>query len=1162
MKHSLTLLLAMAVLLAWFTPAARGATDAEIDQAIQDGLAWLATQQHADGSFGSGYYLANTATAVLAFENEGHFPGGATAYSTNVEEGLDYIFTRAYKIGINPQTYGYAGRNDDPDTNGNGQGVYFSQSSYMYETGLVMQALAASNTPGRVASGDTYVAIAAGPDHSLALKADGSIFGWGYNYYGQASPPAGSDYVAIAGGYYHGLALKADGSIVGWGYNRYGQVSPPAGNDYVAIAAGRLHSLALKADGSIVAWGWNNYGQINVPAGNDFVAIATGFDTSLALKTDGSIVGWGGTNNHGQATPPPGNNYVAIAAGINHSVALKADGSIVGWGANQYAQPTPAGTNYVAIAAGGYHSLALKADGSIVGWGGYNRYGQVSNTPAGTDFVAIAAGRHHSLALKAGGSIVAWGRNDYGQANSPGGACEGMTYEEVMTDLVDFLAWAQTDGGPGRGGWRYGIYNNAAGYGDNSVAQWPVLGLVAAEQWGIYAPQFVKDEMEYWVDFIQQDSSGGSGYHVPDHIVNISKTGGLLVEFYYLGDDMNTLRAQAARGYIDSRWNVSPYGTYYGNKGHPYAMFSVFKGLELMQVLTVPSAPANPDTPAGDWWGDYCEYLVNTQAHPGPGLGYWGGYYYWGRYLATPWYIIILQASVFPISVDIVVPEVACDITGHQVDVHYSVARFTASGTLSVYRDDVLYDTVTLTDFKGEATVTYSVASEEIGSHTWKAVLDVTGGGISTQVEDTDGTEVYATPQVTDIPDQFAPFETFDLDDYQTCECADVDWAALGVPEGWTVTIDADNVVTVIAPEGATDPADITFQATFHWPGIDCIDSDTATFSLNRPPVADPGKDYGEGEKYYVDEGGSVELDGTQSYDPDGDAITHAWDLDADGTFETPGATVNFSAENLDGPSEVYVYLQVCDEYGACNIGMAEVEIENVAPTIEAITAPLDPVNINDQPVSVEVTFSDPGIPDTHEVTWDWGDETSDIQPGATSPASQEHTYAEPGVYTVTVTVTDDDGGTVSQTYDFIVVYDPSAGFVTGGGWIDSPEGAYKPEPSLTGKANFGFVSKYKKGANVPTGQTEFQFKTAGLNFHSSSYEWLVVTGSDFARYKGAGTINGEGDYNFMLWAGDSKPDTFRIKIWEENEEGVETVIYDNGFNQPIGNGSIVVRSK
>ena len=49
----------------------------------------------------------------------------------------------------------------------------------------------------------------------------------------------------------------------------------------------------------------------------------------------------------------------------------------------------------------------------------------------------------------------------------------------------------------------------------------------------------------------------------------------------------------------------------------------------------------------------------------------------------------------------------------------------------------------------------------------------------------------------------------------------------------------------------------------------------------------------------------------------------------------------------------------------------------------------------------------------------------------------------------------------------------------------------------------------------MPTGNTEFQFHAADLNFHSSSYEWLVVTGSDYAKFKGAGTINGEGDYKF-----------------------------------------------
>ena len=108
-----------------------------------------------------------------------------------------------------------------------------------------------------------------------------------------------------------------------------------------------------------------------------------------------------------------------------------------------------------------------------------------------------------------------------------------------------------------------------------------------------------------------------------------------------------------------------------------------------------------------------------------------------------------------------------------------------------------------------------------------------------------------------------------------------------------------------------------------------------------------------------------------------------------------------------------------------------------------------------------------------------------------------------------------------------------------------------------TGKATFGFVAKYKKGATVPDGQTQFMFQTAGLNFHSSSYDWLVVAG-ETARFKGWGTVNGEEGYRFMLWAGDGDPDTFRIKIWTE-AGGIETVVYDNGMNHPIGGGNIIV---
>ncbi|MHC4500778.1 MAG: RCC1 domain-containing protein, partial [Planctomycetota bacterium] len=172
--------------------------------------------------------------------------------------------------------------------------------------------------------------------HSLALKSDGSIVGWGYNNHGQATPPEGNDFVAIDAGSLHSLALKSDGSIVGWGSNYdvwtdvwYGQATPPEGNDFVAIAARWYHSLALKSDGSIVGWGDNYYGQTTVPDGNDFVAIAAGGRHNLALKTDGSIVGWGwnydlwGNFWYGQAMPPEGNDFVTIAAGEFHSFAIR-----------------------------------------------------------------------------------------------------------------------------------------------------------------------------------------------------------------------------------------------------------------------------------------------------------------------------------------------------------------------------------------------------------------------------------------------------------------------------------------------------------------------------------------------------------------------------------------------------------------------------------------------------------------------------------------------------------------------------------------------------------------------------------------------------------------------------------------------------------------------
>jgi hypothetical protein len=175
--------------------------------------------------------------------------------------------------------------------------------------------------------------------------------------------------------------------------------------------------------------------------------------------------------------------------------------------------------------------------------------------------------------------------------------------------------------------------------------------------------------------------------------------------------------------------------------------------------------------------------------------------------------------------------------------------------------------------------------------------------------------------------------------------------------------------------------------------------------------------------------------------------------------------------------------------------------------------------------------------------------------------------FSEAGVYNISVRGTDSNCNLGPEESVLLAVYDPAAGFVTGGGWIWSPAGAYDADHSLEGKATFGFVSKYKKGASVPDGNTEFQFKAGDLNFHSTSYDWLVVAGAR-AQYKGTGTINGTGDYRFMLTAIDGQVnggggvDKFRIKIW-----GDSGLIYDNQLGAGdtedpttvLGGGSIVI---
>ena len=96
---------------------------------------------------------------------------------------------------------------------------------------------------------------------------------------------------------------------------------------------------------------------------------------------------------------------------------------------------------------------------------------------------------------------------------------------------------------------------------------------------------------------------------------------------------------------------------------------------------------------------------------------------------------------------------------------------------------------------------------------------------------------------------------------------------------------------------------------------------------------------------------------------------------------------------------------------------------------------------------------------------------------------------------------------------------------------------------------------QYKKGSTVPTGETEFNFQVGNMNFHSTAYTWLVVSGYK-AQYKGTGTINGSGSYSFTLTAydgditGGGGVDKFRIQITDNNHGN--GVVFDNRNGVPI----------
>ncbi|MBA4319103.1 MAG: chromosome condensation regulator RCC1 [Flavobacterium sp.] len=345
--------------------------------------------------------------------------------------------------------------------------------------------------PTQVAWVDRYwVSFSAGANHTLAVRSNGTLWVWGNNKSGQLGDGGTTNinsplqeismshsWTSVAAGNSHSLALKADGTLWSWGNNDYGQlgngglemterIPVPIGKDntWVGISAGHSHSLGLKADGILKSWGYDNYGQVGDGGELDknkqipvqiskidipkWISISIKAKHSLGLKSDGTIWEW----NNNSAPQPIGKDrdWVSIAAGEFHSLGLKADGSLWSWGSDTYGQlgdgvtianqisPVKVGINnsWVSIAAGSFHSLGLTSDGTLWAWG-FNEDGQLGDEGFGNQYVpmqmksrissfstdtervstwvSVTAGTSHTLAIKSDGSLWACGRNTQNQ---------------------------------------------------------------------------------------------------------------------------------------------------------------------------------------------------------------------------------------------------------------------------------------------------------------------------------------------------------------------------------------------------------------------------------------------------------------------------------------------------------------------------------------------------------------------------------------------------------------------------------------------------------------------------------------------------------------------------------------------------------------------------
>ena len=170
---------------------------------------------------------------------------------------------------------------------------------------------------------DSVKSVSAFGPFSMAIKNDGTLWTWGDNGFGElgigsdkqkafsAIPVKIMDDVkAISSGYWHAMAIKNDGTLWAWGYNYDGQLGDGTSDenadkfipvkimdDVRFVSAGYSHTMAIKNDDTLWAWGANYYGELGYGSGgkgqyipkpiqiiNDVYSVSAGYHNTMAIK--------------------------------------------------------------------------------------------------------------------------------------------------------------------------------------------------------------------------------------------------------------------------------------------------------------------------------------------------------------------------------------------------------------------------------------------------------------------------------------------------------------------------------------------------------------------------------------------------------------------------------------------------------------------------------------------------------------------------------------------------------------------------------------------------------------------------------------------------------------------------------------------------------------